>query len=1126
MASSTTTSPRLRSNSGLSSTSRPRSPFARKPSKQHIVTTIPLGLASASSASPVAPSLTTSSTNTSMQSSPEGPRGRNLPSVYSPTPLQLPESTFETPLLPSPNAMSEALQMNNKIGLIRRISRGATNTTNRLIRRRQSSNSVTNRNQSSGPVTIRRRSGVEIDQDPGLDGDDEDFLDDPLSPCGLGLSSQSAPTTSTLAPKKPSRTEGGIAPIVPSLLRNGTQLTKVTKKKRKVLIFWLDVESAKVSWNSSNPSKCFYIDDIQQIRLCAEARNYREEFQISGNAENCWFTIIYADPDRSKGRPVKTMHLIAPNQHLFELWTSTLDDLSRYRHNLMKGLAGPGQDEKTWHGHWKCEMARRSSSTPIMRTIETLDLPGVEALCRSLHINCSRNLIRAQFDKADSEKTGSLDYEMFKDFVRRLKERSDLKEIYKTLVVSGQGGLDVNRFLDFLQSTQGVDVGANPAQWRKVFVKFVRKANLKIPGVEPSAPEEPLLRMNFEAFCSFLFSTSNSIVPTKPADVKLDRPINEYFISSSHNTYLLGRQLAGSSSTEAYIRALQRACRCVEIDCWDGPDGRPIVSHGRTMTTSVMFCDCISAISKYAFAESPYPLTLSLEVHCNPTQQQCMVDIMQRELGDRLVKKPAFFNAATLPSPEDLRNKILIKVKSGADNLDGENGGELPCGRRQRSVSSPWARPQILDNTYIPNVPLSSAPSASPSDCPSPSWGISLGSATATSMSSATDESDTGYTGTIKPHKKKTKKPGKIIKTLGDLAIYTRGLKYDGFDTRDSKSYNHIYSLEEPTFVNQCRDPEVEAQLKKHNMRYLMRVYPSKYRVRSTNPDPLTFWRRGVQMVALNWQTNDLGMQINEAMFAGGADRTGFVLKPEELRRTSRVAEFTSGSISPEVSRLPKQEIRFSVEMISAQQLPLPRGSSFEDSLDPYVEIEMFSAEGKGKELATGEVGQDAPARNGMAVISAARRHRSKVVQSNGYNPVFNEHFKLSLETKYPSLVFVRWTVWDSVDGRNHNNKDNALPLATFTAKLDSLEQGYRHLPLYDHNGDQFLFSTLFCKIVKEQPKLIEGDGLLTEKIGRFKALSQAMFKRTMSIDRKRSKDSLQRRTESDASNQVSTIAP
>lgn len=238
-----------------------------------------------------------------------------------------------------------------------------------------------------------------------------------------------------------------------------------------------------------------------------------------------------------------------------------------------------------------------------------------------------------------------------------------------------------------------------------------------------------------------------------------------------------------------------------------------------------------------------------------------------------------------------------------------------------------------------------------------------------------------------------------------------------------------------------------------HNMRYMMRVYPDGRRFASSNFDPLIYWRRGVQMAALNWQTFDLGTQLNHAMFEGGRDESGYVLKPPELRDI-QVRPYNSAIAEGKKER---SVVSFSIDVISAQQLMRPANLAAAKSMDPYVEVEVFHANDKRDKKEAGS--------NMSYEGDSPLQFQTEVIRENGFNPKFSGgQFKFQVTTKHPDLIFVRWSVKLASYGESYNSKEGAA-IATYTAKLKNLKQGYRTLPLLNHAGDQYLFSTLFCKI-------------------------------------------------------------
>ena len=291
------------------------------------------------------------------------------------------------------------------------------------------------------------------------------------------------------------------------------------------------------------------------------------------------------------------------------------------------------------------------------------------------------------------------------------------------------------------------------------------------------------------------------------------------------------------------------------------------------------------------YYDSELPVIVSLEVHAGAEQQEIMVEIMKSVWRDFLIPLPVS-DCTALPSPDSLRRKILVKVK--------------------------YTDPKKAAAKLQPGKdPVSS-------DLRSKSTGGSSSSASENEDLRAADD------------RKKKKKKSSIVPSLSGLGIYTRAYHFKSLAAPEATLPTHVFSLSEKKVM------EVHASsgptLFSHNKNYLMRAFPSGMRVRSDNLDPSVFWRKGVQMEALNWQRWDEGMMLNEGMFSGSS---GYVLKPNGYLGMPTLSASPGLSRESQADAIAHRTLTLSVEIFAAQSIPLPCGDTRPSGFHPYVKCEL-----------------------------------------------------------------------------------------------------------------------------------------------------------------------------------------
>ncbi|XP_030855161.1 1-phosphatidylinositol 4,5-bisphosphate phosphodiesterase beta-1 isoform X4 [Strongylocentrotus purpuratus] len=259
-------------------------------------------------------------------------------------------------------------------------------------------------------------------------------------------------------------------------------------------------------------------------------------------------------------------------------------------------------------------------------------------------------------------------YDVFFTFYLRLVNQKEVDRLFQEMGARNKPYLQTAQLVKFLNNEQ-----RDPRLNEILYPFYDAKTAISIlERFEKNKQFAKKGNMSIEGLIRYLISDDNQVDGLESYLIAQDmeQPLAHYFIKSSHNTYLTGHQLTGKSTVEIYRQVLLSGCRCVELDCWDGKgdtDPEPVITHGYTMCTDVLFKDVIEAINETAFKTSEYPVILSFENHCNQKQQAKMAHYCRTIFGDKLLIDPLpefpLEAGKPQPCPAALKNKILVKNK-------------------------------------------------------------------------------------------------------------------------------------------------------------------------------------------------------------------------------------------------------------------------------------------------------------------------------------------------------------------------------------------------------------------------------------------------------------------------------
>nr|XP_009929820.1 PREDICTED: 1-phosphatidylinositol 4,5-bisphosphate phosphodiesterase beta-2 [Opisthocomus hoazin] len=553
---------------------------------------------------------------------------------------------------------------------------------------------------------------------------------------------------------------------------------------------------------------------------------------------------------------------------------------------------------------------------------------------------------------------------VYKTFLMNLCPRPEIDEIFTSHHLKAKPCRTKEHLAKFINKKQRdsrlndiLFPPAKPEQVQSLIEKY-----------EPSGINIQRGQLSPEGMVWFLCGPENNVIALDKLVLYQDmtQPLSHYFINSSHNTYLTAGQFSGISSPEMYRQTL---------------------------------LDAIEAIAESAFKTSLYPVILSFENHVDsPKQQAKMAEYCRTVFGDMLLTEPLEKHplkpGVPLPSPKDLLGKILIKNKKN-QSVSGKRQNSLKKGRNVEPEITEQPAPMDAEDTVWAGDVAEEEPEEEDEH---------LGNLDEEEIKKMqSDEGTAGLEVTA-------------YEEMSSLVNYIQPIKFDSFEVSAQKNRSYVISsfTELKAYDLLTKFP---VQFVEYNKRQMSRIYPKGTRMDSSNYMPQMFWNVGCQMVALNFQTMDVPMQQNLALFEFNG-QCGYLLKHEFMRRPDK--QFDPFSVD-----------RIDVVVASTLSVTILSGQFLSDrSVKTYVEVELFGLPRDTK-----------------------RKYRTKLTSTaNSINPVWKEEPFVFEKIMMPELASLKIVAWEE-GGKFVGHR--VIPVI-------ALHSGYHHVCLRSESNMPLTMPSLF----------------------------------------------------------------